>query len=129
MHSFKLITINFLLSIAALFAMAGTPLADTVKGTWKTGRVVSVSLNGYGNRSDSSFRTSKRRQDLWWSYCIASEDQMYSVLSRQNPERTGLKEKSQIDFLEKKGQIYVVDPAGKRIPLRILRKGKATKCP
>ncbi len=117
--------IRFLTLIAVLFAAVGNLTAKTI---WKSGRVISTGLNGYGYRKSSN-AGSTRREVVWWTYCISTEAQTYSVLSRISPTRTGLKENSDVRFIEVQNQIYVVNPAGKKIALRIIRKGKTNKCP
>ena len=114
----------------ALFFMMGTGLLFTYAAAivWKSGRVVSASINGHGFESNSRL-SAVRRKDLWWNYCISTGVQSYSVLSRENPARSGLKVDSSVRFFEKKNQIFVKNPAGKQIGLKILRKDQGPKCP
>jgi hypothetical protein len=110
------------------FATQAMFLAAIAETAWISGHVISTSLNGQGYSSKAT-TSNNRRYDIWWNYCIASDDQIYSVISRENPMRTGLQEKSAINFMEKQNQIFMLNPAGKRVALKIIRKGRAIKCP
>jgi hypothetical protein len=93
----------------------------------QSGRVLKATLSGHGPNSDSK---SKRAStpDIWWSYCISSGDSLYTVLSRESPEKTGLKPEKTVRFTEDKQQIYI-KVKGKPLALRILRKSKDKQCP
>jgi hypothetical protein len=117
---------SFFIAAAVALSILGMPFAGAAGNAWKSGRVVSTGLNAHGPRGKPVVG-SIRIKDMWWSYCIAAEDQIYSVLSRNNPDRTGLKENKSIQFMERQNQIFILNPAGKHIALKIYRKGK--KCP
>ncbi len=117
------------LSIAAsVFALLGTLVAGEVITTFIPGRVISTSLHGHGSIQEKS-RKPRDQKDIWWSYCISTLDKTYTVFSREDPNSAGLREKSSIRFIERQNQIYVKNPAGKWIALKIVRKGKDAKCP
>jgi len=120
-------TLSLRSCIFALVLLTGSNLfsADSKKPLWVSGRVVAVSVNAHS--IDEKTRKGVLKNDLWWNYCIASKKGFYSVLSRETPAKAGLKENSSIQFMESKNQIYVVNPSGKRIALKILRKGDT--CP
>ncbi len=117
-----------LLFAALLMIGAGVSLTYAAKNFWKSGRVIASSLNGHG-RTGNPKTMGTRYKDIWWNYCISSGDQAYSVVSREDPVSAGLKENNAVRFLEKRNQIFVINPAGKRIELKILRKDLAPKCP
>jgi hypothetical protein len=96
--------------------------------SWKSGHVISASVSGYGP-ADKSTASAVRGKILWWNYCISSNDQAYSVLSRENPSRSGLNLDGLVRFYEKRNQIFIINPAGKLIGLKILRKDQGSKCP
>ena len=117
------------IAIAFFYIACGACLfAGAANEPWQSGRVISATLGGHGPADEGKWRAA-HRVDIWWIYCIAGEDQVYSVISRESPKKTGLKNNSLTRYFEKKNQIYVVNPAGKRIALRILRKDKTGKCP
>jgi hypothetical protein len=114
--------------IAIMFAVLGMLFAGAGNNTWLSGYVISIGLHGHGKSGNENYR-SLRSKDIWWSYCISSGEMTYLVLSRENPVRAGLKEKSLIKLMERQNQIYVLNSAGKSIALKIIRKGKGKKCP
>ena len=115
---------------ALLFMIAGAGLLCTYAAniSWKSGHVVSASISGHGP-ADRSTSAGDRRKDLWWNYCISSKDQAYSVLSRENPSRSGLKVGGLVRFYEKRNQLFIHNAAGKPIGLKILRKDQGPRCP
>jgi len=129
MKDTRSIKCSALLAVVVItFAVAGMIFAGAGKTTWISGHVISTGLHGYGKSSKENSR-SIRSKDIWWSYCISSGEITYSALSRENPIRAGLKENSFIKFMERQNQIHVLNPAGKRTALKIIRKGKGKKCP
>ena len=114
--------------IAAFLSLSGMTFAESAKSSWKSGRVISTGLHGYGNRANTKI-AAIRSHEIWWSYCISSNERTYEVLSREKPAKTGLKENSSIKFLEQRSQIYVINPAGRRISLKIAKKGSGPTCP
>ena len=111
-----------------LLAPLAMPSANAAAKSWKSARVISTGMHGYGSRSAANSQV-LRREDIWWSYCIISEGRTYSVLSREKPARTGLKENTSIKFVERRNELDVLNPAGKLITLKILRRGKGQECP
>ena len=114
--------------VSLLISLPCTDLPAFPGTAWVSGRVLSTSINGQGYPGKTA-GPNFRRNLIWWSYCIASDARSYLVYSNENPEKTGLKEGSTIEFWEKQNQIYVLNPAGKRIALKVVRKGKAGQCP
>jgi hypothetical protein len=118
----------------AAFLLAGAGMLSAAAGTGslRTGRVISATVSGHGPAEVANKKKASRttnRTDIWWNYCVSTEGQSYSVLSRESPAKTGLTKNSLIRFSERKNRIYVVNPRGKRISLRILRKDRSGKCP
>jgi len=122
------------IGIAVLLSTGGALLFATGEPKpARNGRVISATLSGHGpsqtesKKKGSTAKESKaaEKTDIWWTYCIATNSQSYFVLSRESPEKTGLIKNRWISFSEKKNQIVVVNPRGKNIALRILRKEKA----
>jgi len=107
--------------IAQLHAEAKAPAE-------RSGRVLAATLSGHGPNPESKSKRSNRL-DIWWNYCISSGDTFYSVLSRETPEKTGLKPGKNIRFTEDRKQMYIRSSRGKQFALRILRKGSDRKCP
>jgi hypothetical protein len=114
---------------AFLLVGIGMLFAKAPSRSWRQGHVISSILSGQGNKRIQKGNTYVDRTDVWWTYCISSEGVIYSVISRQSPEKTGLTNEAAIQFLEIKNQIRVTSPHGKNINLRILRKGNSGKCP
>lgn len=114
-----------------LFLVMGWELtfAEDEAISWRSGRVISAVVSGHGPGGAEVKRKVFRQTDIWWTYCISSDKLFYSVLSRENPVRTGLSNNRLIRFSERKNQIYIVSPGGKSVVLRILRKDKSRKCP
>jgi hypothetical protein len=119
----KIITV-----VAFLFAGMAPPRIEFAATSWRSGRMISATLSGYGS---TSYRSEKlvSKTDIWWNYCIASEGQFYTVVSREKPEKLGLTKDKTVRFSERKDRIYVINPAGKRVTLRIVRKDKTRDCP
>ncbi len=107
----------------------GLAFAKDEAGSWRSGRVISTVVSGHGPAGEEAKKKVLRTTDIWWTYCISSDELFYSVLSRENPERTGLTNNRLVRFSERKNQIYIVSPRGKSVALRILRKDKSRKCP
>jgi hypothetical protein len=120
---FKAIT-----SIFILYAGLSTPCPKVEASSWRSGRVISATLSGYGSGGYSS-KQPAHTSEIWWNYCIASEDQCYTVVSREKPEKLGMTKDSMIRFSERKDRIQILGPAGKRIDLRLIRKAKGGECP
>ncbi len=98
--------------------------AGTTKTNWSSGRVVSASMNGTG-----SSNTESRNTDLWWNYCISTENQCYSVVSREGPAQLGLANNKSVRFFINRNLLYIQRPNGKNASLRILRRDKGKTCP
>jgi hypothetical protein len=113
--------------VAIMLGVVGMLFPGSGKNTWIPGQVISTGLHGHGKSGNENYR-SIRSKDIWWSYCISSGEMTYSALSRENPVRAGLKENSLIKLMERQNQIYVLNSAGQRIALKIIRKGKGKKC-
>ncbi len=106
-----------------LVAFSWPALQASAKPSLHLGQVVSASLNGHGSSTEKNRARSSGR-DIWWNYIISSENQIYSVVSRENPAKTGLAANSSLRFYEAKNWIYIPKPAGKPIALKILNKSK-----
>jgi hypothetical protein len=119
---------KIIMVVALLFAGMALPRIESATISWRSGRVISATLSGYGL---TSYRSKKlaSKTDIWWNYCIASESQFYTVVSREKPAKLGLTKDKTIRFSERKDRIYIINPAGKRVTLRIVRKGRTTDCP
>ncbi len=115
--------------VLLLFFGWGLTFAKAEAVSFRSGRVISAVLSGHGPAGIEVKRKVLRQTDTWWTYCISSDELFYSVLSRENPERSGLTNNRLIRFSERKNQIYIVNPRGKSVALRILRKDKSKKCP
>ena len=124
----KTILARFCRTAAFLLMGASVLFTFAAANPWKSGRVIEAGINGHGRTGNAKIQGT-RYKDMWWNYCISSGDEAYSVLSRENPSHAGLKENSEVRFLERKDQIFVLNPAGKRIGLKILRKDKGQRCP
>ncbi len=115
--------------IAGLWLVGGQLLfAASAVSPSKTGRVISATISGHGPtevEGKKKVSSAAKKTDIWWTYCISAQGQSYFVLSRDNPEKTGLTKNRWISFSEGKNQIYIVNPRGKRVALRILRKEKS----
>jgi hypothetical protein len=93
------------------------------KHSLRSGQVVSASLNGHGSSTENK-RARTSGQDIWWNYIISAEGQVYSVVSRENPAKTGLTANSSLRFYEAKNWIYIPKQKGKPIALKILSKSQ-----
>jgi hypothetical protein len=120
---------RFIAIAVFLFSVGGLFPVGTATSSWRSGRVISATVSGQGPIEDVIKKKIVRKTDIWWTYCISAGDLSYSVLSRESPEKSGLSNNCLIRFSEKKKQIYVVNPHGRTIMLRILRKDKSKKCP
>jgi hypothetical protein len=106
-----------------IFLFSGLLHAGAQSSPWKSGRVSSISINAQGP-NDQAREKGTPSNDIWWNYGIASKDADYSVLSRESPARVGMKKDGNVRFQEGRNQIFVLDAAGKRVALKILRKEK-----
>jgi len=111
-----------LVAAAAVFSICGVLFAGTPAPLPRSGRVISSTVSGHGPEN-------LRKSDVWWTYCISADNISYSVLSRKGPAETGLLNNKPIQFSERKNQISVINPRGKSVSLRILRKENSGKCP
>ena len=93
-----------------------------------SGRVLEASMSGHGPNPESTNKYMSG-SDVWWNYCISSENLFYSVLLRTSPEKSGLKPNTIVRFWEDGKWMYIPNPKGHPLALRILRKGKDKKCP
>ena len=128
-HADKISIMPMRMIILFLVFGFGLTFAKDEAGSWRSGRVIAAVVSGHGPAGAEVKRKVLRETDIWWTYCISSDELFYSVLSRENPERTGLTNNRLVRFSERKNQIYVVSPRGKSLALRILRKDKSKKCP
>jgi hypothetical protein len=117
---------NIQIAVISLAIFSGMALNALEKPTMLSGHVVSSSLNGHGSSSESKSNRYSGR-DIWWNYVISSGDLLYSVVSRDNPSKTGLNENAVLQFYEAKNWIYVPKPKGKPLSLKILNKTKIKK--
>jgi hypothetical protein len=106
-----------------LVAWSWPALGASGKPSLRSGQVVAASLNGHGSSTENKRARSSGR-DIWWNYIISSGDQIYSVLSRENPAKTGLDTNSRFRFYEAKNWIYIPRSKEKPIALKILNKSK-----
>jgi hypothetical protein len=111
------------IAVIVLFAYSWPALGASGKPALHSGQVVAASLHGHGSSTESK-RTRYSGQDIWWNYIISSEDQIYSVVSRENPAKSGLATNSSFRFYEAKNWIYIPKPKGKPMALKILSKSK-----
>jgi hypothetical protein len=106
-----------------LLAHSASAVSGTEKSPLRSGRVVSAAVNGHGENSQiKSPRYSG--QDIWWNYIISTGDLLYSVVSRENPSKIGLLDNAPVQFYEAKNWIYIPQPKGKPLALKILNKSK-----
>ena len=122
---------SYWLACIFCFLVAGTMCSGFARVDTRptqTGRVLAAGMSGHGKNSSA---TSRRwgKGDLWWNYCIAWQSQVYSVVSRESPAKTGLAVDTKVRFSVDKKQMFVLDPGGKRHALRILRQLRADACP
>jgi hypothetical protein len=115
-------------AVGLLFASSALLLALTDPPSWKKGLVISAAVSGHGAIPGANGRRYREQQDIWWSYRIAAECYIYSVVSRRTPVQAGLQPDSPVKFLEKKSWIYVRDRDGKLLDLKIVRKDKSKEC-
>jgi hypothetical protein len=114
--------------LGLFFLIFGVAAArGTENQTLHSGRVVAATVSGHGPAEKSSTKHFTGR-DIWWNYCIASGDQFYSVVSRENPEKIGVASNPKIQFAEEKKWIYIKSK-GKSFALRIMNKGRDQRCP
>jgi hypothetical protein len=117
-----------LITIAAFLLMSQDLLfAKSAKINWQSGRVIFAAVNGQGPGNSGAWRTNST--DIWWNYFISTEEQCYSVVSRQAPLKIGLTNNSMAKFYISRNQMYVEGPDGKNVELRISRKDKKKTCP
>lgn len=95
---------------------------------WQSGLVTAASVSGQGPASAAPARAAAGR-DIWWNYCIAANGIHYSVTSRMAPAKLSLAPNSPVRFREKGNRLYMLDRSGKRVELRVVRKGNAGSCP
>jgi hypothetical protein len=119
---------KIIIVVAFLIAGMALPCIEGATNSWRSGYVISATLSGHGSTSDLSKKPFSKT-DIWWIYCIASGGQFYTVVSREKPSKLGLIKDKAVRFSDRKDRIYIVNPAGKRVTLRILRKGKTRDCP
>ncbi len=118
----------FILSgILCAFAASFGPARSDTRPV-QSGRVLAAGMSGHGK--NPAGKTSRARKgDLWWNYCISSQGQVYSAVSRESPAKSGLTTDARVRFSIDRNQIYVFGPNGRRHTLRILRQLKADACP
>jgi hypothetical protein len=83
---------------------------------WQTGTLLATDISGYGGATKEMQPQSAA---IWWTYCISSENQFYSAVSRSNPGRMKLSINKQVKFYVKQNRMTILDPNGKRYILRI----------
>jgi hypothetical protein len=108
-----------------LLAYSGLASAATEKPSLRPGKVVSAVLNAHGSNAENNGMAGGR--DIWWNYVISSEDNLYSVVSRDNPSKTGLVVNASVKFYEARNWMYIPDKKGKTIALKIQNKSKIDK--
>jgi hypothetical protein len=121
--SAKVVVVAVFLSLG----FCGVSFAETKAPQSQSGRVLTATLSGHGPSSESKTKRASTN-DIWWNYCIDSGDNLYAVVSRESPEKTGLKPDKTVRFTEDIKQIYIT-VKGKSLALRILRKSKDKECP
>ena len=107
-----------------LLAFSWLTLGATKKPSLLEGKVIAAALNGYGAPNEKNSREPSSGRDIWWNYIIESGNQIYSVVSRENPSKTGLALNASLKFYEEKNWIHIPKPKGKPISLKILNKSK-----
>ena len=107
-----------------LLACSWLALGATQKPSLREGKVIAAALNGHGALNDKNKREPSSRRDVWWNYIIESGNQIYSVVSRENPAKTGLALNASLKFYEAKNWIYIPRSKGKPTSLKILNKSK-----
>jgi len=105
-----------------LLACSGLASAATEKPSLRPGKIVSAVLNAHGSNAENNGMAGGR--DIWWNYIISSGDTLYSVVSRENPSKTGLVVNSSIKFYEERNWVYIPNKKGKSIALKIQNKSK-----
>jgi len=123
---------NLLAIAVLLFVSGGLLFAGAPNKSRRSGQVVSATASGHGPAKIAVQKKSQRminKTDIWWTYCISADGLFYSVISRESPEKTGMSRDKTVKFSERKNQIDIVNPRGKNVALRILRKDKSGKCP
>ncbi len=122
-HPCMFVLLGVLCALAVSFVLSRSDTRPVLSG-----RVLAAGISGHGE--NPAGKTSRARKgDLWWSYCIFSQGQVYSAVSRESPASTGLTTNAKVRFSVDKNQIYFLGPDGKRHTLRILRQLKADACP
>jgi hypothetical protein len=105
-----------------LLAYSGPASAAIEKPSLRSGKVVSVALNAHGSNAENNGMAGGR--DIWWDYIISSGNQLYSVVSRENPSKTGLVVNTSFKFYEARDWMYIPNKKGKAIALKIQNKSK-----
>jgi len=95
---------------------------------WEAGRIATASVSGHGATDKAK---SKRfgKQDIWWVYCVSGGDRTYSVVSRENPAKTGLAVNTPVKFSKSRNRLYILNSKGRRLILRISGEGETKSCP
>jgi hypothetical protein len=114
-------------SIVLIWASLSIAETEAAANAWKPGRVVSTGLHGGNNPKKNNLNLHSK--DVWWSYRISSGDRTFILLSREKPSKTGLIENADIKLSERRSEIIVVNPAGNRVILKIMRKCNGRECP
>lgn len=118
-------TLFLVLTIAAL-AQFSLSQARVAKSRWQKGRLISANISGQG--SNSKGRNASGRPDIWWEYCIGSDGQVYSAVSRVNPAKAKLSVGDSITFEASRDRVQILTPKGTRLSMRILRNEPGKQC-
>ncbi len=116
-----------MVAILALLPLGGPTSAGAAAPLWQPGRVLAAELSGHGP-STSSQSKGGRKGDVWWTYCVSSEVESYSVVSRGSPPKLGLEVSSPVRFSVAKNRMTVINSRKERHVLRILRQDSQGTC-
>jgi len=90
------------------------------------GRLVAADLSGHGLNPGS--QQPGKRSDVWWVYCISADGKVFSVVSRESPPKAGLTVNGPVTFLLERDRIQILNPNGKRLVMRVLRRRSENIC-
>lgn len=108
-------------------AFAANPRSYGAALQWQKGRVLAAELNGHGANPNAK-STAARSSDIWWTYCVAIGDSTYSAVLRENPAKSGMAINSAVRAALQKDFLYVLNPEGNQLTLRVVRRGKGSAC-
>ncbi len=109
---------------ACFFVFSAQGYAQGQSGRWQTGRLVSVQVDGQG----PDLKAKPRGPAVWWTYGVCARDRTYYAVLRQSPSSAGLTVGAMVKFSADRSLLYLINSAGERHVLRIVRQDNGKPC-